>query len=167
MEQFICFCCSYLAAHKLLSLPTVSFFALPLSISHKDGVKLFEISDVVLRAENEVGAQNVRRMVGLYASHGAGFEVSVRRGDAMFTSSVCVCVCVCVCVLVCVLLVLPMHFKCTVPDITFCFIQFADCCSSFRICGSLISLFNDIFSLHMRTANTYCLHLFCLRSLVG
>lgn len=92
MEQFICFCCSYLAAHKLLSLPTVSFFALPLSISHKDGVKLFEISDVVLRAENEVGAQNVRRMVGLYASHGAGFEVSVRRGDAMFTSSVCVCV---------------------------------------------------------------------------
>lgn len=45
------------------------------SISHKDGVKLFEISDIVLPEANEVGAQNYRRLVALYASNSSGFEV--------------------------------------------------------------------------------------------
>lgn len=45
------------------------------SISHKDGVKLFEISDIVLPTNNDVGAMNARRLVGLYAGVSAGFEV--------------------------------------------------------------------------------------------
>jgi phenylalanyl-tRNA synthetase beta chain len=45
------------------------------SISHKDGVKLFEISDVVLPTQTEVGASNARRLVGLYAGNSAGFEI--------------------------------------------------------------------------------------------
>jgi len=45
------------------------------SISHKDGVKLFEISDVVLPTANDIGAANARRLVGLYAGTSAGFEV--------------------------------------------------------------------------------------------
>lgn len=45
------------------------------SISHKDGVKLFEISDVVYPADNEVGARNARRLVGVYSSFSSGFEV--------------------------------------------------------------------------------------------
>ena len=45
------------------------------SISHKDGVRLFEISDVVLPTQTEVGASNARRLVGLYAGTSAGFEV--------------------------------------------------------------------------------------------
>jgi phenylalanyl-tRNA synthetase beta chain len=45
------------------------------SISHKDGVRLFEISDVVLPSQTEVGASNARRLVGLYAGVSAGFEI--------------------------------------------------------------------------------------------
>ena len=45
------------------------------SISHRDGVKLFEISDVVLPTANDIGAANARRLVGLYAGTSAGFEV--------------------------------------------------------------------------------------------
>eukprot|EP00596_Hydrurales_sp_CCMP1899_P008384 CAMPEP_0119034288 /NCGR_PEP_ID=MMETSP1177-20130426/1285_1 /TAXON_ID=2985 /ORGANISM="Ochromonas sp, Strain CCMP1899" /LENGTH=633 /DNA_ID=CAMNT_0006991615 /DNA_START=82 /DNA_END=1980 /DNA_ORIENTATION=+ len=45
------------------------------SISHKDGVRLFEISDVVLPTKTEVGASNARRLLGLYAGTSAGFEV--------------------------------------------------------------------------------------------
>lgn len=45
------------------------------SISHRDGVKLFEISDVVLVDDNEIGCRNARRLVGLFASHSSGFEV--------------------------------------------------------------------------------------------
>lgn len=44
-------------------------------ISHKDGVKLFEISDIVIPEQNEIGAQNVRHMVGLYASPSSGIEM--------------------------------------------------------------------------------------------
>jgi len=44
------------------------------SMSHKDGIKLFEISDVVLVANNEVGAINERHFVGLYSSYTSGFE---------------------------------------------------------------------------------------------
>jgi phenylalanyl-tRNA synthetase beta chain len=44
------------------------------SISHKDGVRLFEISDVVVPTNNEVGALNIRKLVALYASYSAGFE---------------------------------------------------------------------------------------------
>ena len=54
------------------ALKTLSFNK---NISHKDGVKLFEISDVVLPAENEVGARNLRKMVGLHAAHNSAFEV--------------------------------------------------------------------------------------------
>jgi phenylalanyl-tRNA synthetase beta chain len=54
------------------ALKTLSFNK---SISHKDGVKLFEISDVVLVTDNDIGAMNARRMVGVYAAHSAGFEV--------------------------------------------------------------------------------------------
>jgi len=45
------------------------------NISHKDGVKLFEISDIVLPAQNEVGAMNARRLVGLHAAHSSAFQV--------------------------------------------------------------------------------------------
>lgn len=45
------------------------------SMSHKEGIKLFEISDVVLLADNEIGAKNVRRLVGLHAAHVSAFEV--------------------------------------------------------------------------------------------
>lgn len=45
------------------------------SISHRDGVKLFEISDVVLVDDNEIGCKNARRLVGLFSSHSSGFEI--------------------------------------------------------------------------------------------
>lgn len=45
------------------------------SMSHKDGVKLFEISDVVIPVQNEIGAKNVRHLVALYASYTSSFEV--------------------------------------------------------------------------------------------
>ncbi len=45
------------------------------SLSHKDGIKLFEISDIVLPAENEIGALNARRLVALYSAHSSSLEV--------------------------------------------------------------------------------------------
>lgn len=55
------------------ALKTLSFNK---SISHKDGIKLFEISDVViLNDTTEVGASNARRLVAVYASNTAGFGV--------------------------------------------------------------------------------------------
>lgn len=44
-------------------------------VSHKDGIKLFEISDVVLPEKNEIGARNARRLVGLYSSHSSSLEI--------------------------------------------------------------------------------------------
>lgn len=45
------------------------------SISHKDGVKLYEISDVVVRdLASDTGCRNIRHIIALYASHTAGFE---------------------------------------------------------------------------------------------
>ena len=44
------------------------------NLSHKEGVQLFEISDVVFPCENEVGAKNVRNLVGLHAAHASSFE---------------------------------------------------------------------------------------------
>lgn len=55
------------------------------SISHKEGVRLFEISDVVVPADNEVGAQNIRKLVALYASYSAGFEFIHGLVDRIFT----------------------------------------------------------------------------------
>ena len=55
------------------ALKTLSFNK---SISHKDGVKLFEISDVVLLNDQvEVGASNARRLIAVYACYTAGFGV--------------------------------------------------------------------------------------------
>jgi phenylalanyl-tRNA synthetase beta chain len=55
------------------------------SISHKDGVRLFEISDVVVPTDNEVGAMNIRKLVALYASNSAGFEFIHGLVDRIFT----------------------------------------------------------------------------------
>lgn len=55
------------------------------SISHKDGVKLFEISDVVEPCDNEVGAVNIRKLVALYAANSAGFEIIHGLVDRIFT----------------------------------------------------------------------------------
>jgi phenylalanyl-tRNA synthetase beta chain len=54
------------------------------SISHKDGVRLFEISDVVLPCDNEVGAKNVRKFIGLHAAHSSAFEVVHGLADRVF-----------------------------------------------------------------------------------
>lgn len=46
------------------------------SVSHKDGIKLFEINDVVLIDEtSEIGARNARRLVALYSANSSGFEI--------------------------------------------------------------------------------------------
>lgn len=45
------------------------------SMSFTAGVKLFEISDVVLLTDNDVGCKNARRLVALYAGPTAGFEI--------------------------------------------------------------------------------------------
>jgi len=45
------------------------------SMSFQGGVKVFEVSDVVLPADNEVGAVNRRRIVAVYAGRTSGFEV--------------------------------------------------------------------------------------------
>ncbi len=45
-------------------------------MSFKDGLKLFEISDVVvLDPASDVGATNIRRLCGLYTGQTDGFEV--------------------------------------------------------------------------------------------
>ena len=55
------------------------------SMSHKEGIRLFEISDVVFPAENEVGARNARSLAALYASNTAGFEVIHGLADRVMT----------------------------------------------------------------------------------
>jgi phenylalanyl-tRNA synthetase beta chain len=55
------------------------------SMSHKDGVRLFEISDVVIPTINEIGAKNVRHLVGLYSSYSAGFEIIHGLADRIMT----------------------------------------------------------------------------------
>lgn len=55
------------------------------SMSHKDGIKLFEISDVVLATDNDIGAMNARRLVGLYSSYSSGFEVIHGLADRVMT----------------------------------------------------------------------------------
>lgn len=46
------------------------------SLQVKDGVKLFEISDVVLRDDKcDTGARNCRRLVATYMGPTAGFEI--------------------------------------------------------------------------------------------
>ena len=57
------------------------------SVSHKDGIKLFEISDVVIPVRNEVGAMNVRRFVGLHAASASAFEVIHGLTDKVMTSA--------------------------------------------------------------------------------
>ena len=54
------------------------------SISHKDGVRLFEISDIVEPCDNEVGAKNIRKFVGLHAAHSSAFEVVHGLADRVF-----------------------------------------------------------------------------------
>lgn len=56
------------------------------SISHKEGVKLFEISDVVEITDNDVGAKNIRHIVALYSSLTAGFEVIHGLADKIMTA---------------------------------------------------------------------------------
>ena len=55
------------------------------SMSHKEGIKLFEISDIVIPADNEIGSLNARRLVALYSSYGAGFEVIHSLADRVMT----------------------------------------------------------------------------------
>lgn len=55
------------------------------SMSHKEGIKLFEISDIVVPADNEIGSLNARRLVALYSSYGAGFEVIHGLADRIMT----------------------------------------------------------------------------------
>jgi len=45
------------------------------SISHKDGVKLFEFSDVVIPVDNDVGSENRRHFCCAYSAANSGFEV--------------------------------------------------------------------------------------------
>lgn len=46
------------------------------SMSMKEGLKLFEISDVILLdPTTDVGARNVRRLCGVYTGHTDGFEI--------------------------------------------------------------------------------------------
>jgi phenylalanyl-tRNA synthetase beta chain len=53
--------------------------------SHKDGIRLFEISDVVLPVPNEIGAMNARRLVGLYSAYSSGFEIIHGLADRVMT----------------------------------------------------------------------------------
>lgn len=56
------------------------------ALSHKDGIKLFEISDVVLAdATDPIGARNARRLVGLCAAYASNFEVIHGLADKVMT----------------------------------------------------------------------------------
>jgi phenylalanyl-tRNA synthetase beta chain len=55
------------------------------SISHKDGVKLFEISDVVIPVDNEIGCENQRRFCAVYSARTSGFQVIHGLVDRMMT----------------------------------------------------------------------------------
>lgn len=65
------------------ALKTLSFNK---SMSHKDGIKLFEISDVVIPCGNDVGARNERHLVALYSSYTASFEIIHGLADKIMTS---------------------------------------------------------------------------------
>jgi phenylalanyl-tRNA synthetase beta chain len=56
------------------------------SVSHKDGIRLFEISDVVLPcSQSDVGCRNERHLVALYSSYSANFEVIHGLADKVMT----------------------------------------------------------------------------------
>ena len=55
------------------------------SISHKDGVRLFEISDVVIPVDNEIGSENQRRFCAVYSARSSSFEVIHGLIDRMMT----------------------------------------------------------------------------------
>jgi phenylalanyl-tRNA synthetase beta chain len=55
------------------------------SISHKDGVKLFEFSDVVIPVDNEIGCENQRRFCAVYASPNSAFEIIHGLVDRLMT----------------------------------------------------------------------------------
>ena len=56
------------------------------SLSHKNGIKLFEISDVVEIADNEIGCKNRRSLVGLFSSFAAKLEVIHGLVDRIMTA---------------------------------------------------------------------------------
>lgn len=55
------------------------------SLSHKDGIRLYEISDVVLPVQNDIGAKNERHLVALSSSMTANFEVIHGLADKIMT----------------------------------------------------------------------------------
>lgn len=57
------------------------------SLSHKEGIKLFEISDVVIPVQNEIGCKNARRLVGLHAAYSSSFETIHGLADRVMTSA--------------------------------------------------------------------------------
>eukprot|EP01036_Dinobryon_divergens_P027529 gene27529-36323_t len=64
---------------------TLKTLAYNKSLSHKDGIKLFEISDVVIPVANEIGCKNSRRLVALYAAYSSGFEITHGIADRVMT----------------------------------------------------------------------------------
>jgi phenylalanyl-tRNA synthetase beta chain len=56
------------------------------SLSHKDGIRLFEISDVVLATpSDDVGAKNERHLVACYSAFSSSFEVIHGLADKIMT----------------------------------------------------------------------------------
>jgi phenylalanyl-tRNA synthetase beta chain len=55
------------------------------SLSHKDGIRLFEISDVVLTTNNDIGAKNERHLVALYSAFSSSFEMIHGLADKIMT----------------------------------------------------------------------------------
>ncbi len=65
------------------ALKTLSFNK---SLSHRDGIRLFEINDVVLMDDQDpIGARNARRLVALSAAHSSDFEVIHGLADRVMT----------------------------------------------------------------------------------
>lgn len=55
------------------------------SLSHKNGIRLFEISDVVLTDNNEIGARNERHLLALVSALTSEFEVIHGIADRVMT----------------------------------------------------------------------------------
>jgi phenylalanyl-tRNA synthetase beta chain len=55
------------------------------SLSHKNGIRLFEISDVVIPCNNDVGARNERHVVALVSALTSEFEVIHGIADRIMT----------------------------------------------------------------------------------